>query len=510
MNPLVELQEIEIPPAKAEWMDKDVSPDVWAHGTSELRLAVQLRARGELFRHGVRDATRVFTLIAVDGVVFQLGREGLQALRARGPLPLVGDLLPGGYLGGVQFFVALVISLAFVGAYRRGDAWRSGARWLYGVAIATGLALWAPLWSAGPALVIPQYLFTLGAVLLLLSSGRIPLRHAVSWWRRRGGWIPSAIIVGDLGAIHNAIRSAVFKHPDGYRVDEVVEIDGPATDPRGVGAELARTLLATRASAVFMTGNLSDDQFRQIVEVAQSYQCELNSMSKSLDIAGAMAIPRVCCGVNITALTRPGLKAHEMILKRVFDGGSALVGLILISPLLAMIAIGVRLSSPGPVLFRQVRVGRGGRHFKILKFRSMIRDAEARRGSLQAESLYPDARLFKMENDPRVTPMGKFLRRTSLDELPQLFNVLRGQMALVGPRPPTPDEVELYESRHLCRFDVRPGITGPWQSGGRNLIRDFEQVVLMEKHYIQNWSIISDLKILLKTVPVVLRGVGAG
>ena len=123
--------------------------------------------------------------------------------------------------------------------------------------------------------------------------------------------------------------------------------------------------------------------------------------------------------------------------------------------------------------------------------------------------MYSDARLFKIAQDPRITPLGRFLRRSSLDELPQLFNVLRGDMSLVGPRPPTPKEVELYESRHLCRFDVRPGITGPWQSGGRNLITDFEQIVQMEKHYIQNWSLGMDLKILLKTVPAVLRGVGA-
>jgi lipopolysaccharide/colanic/teichoic acid biosynthesis glycosyltransferase len=155
-------------------------------------------------------------------------------------------------------------------------------------------------------------------------------------------------------------------------------------------------------------------------------------------------------------------------------------------------------------------VGLGGRLFKITKFRSMVHDAEALREDLATRSLYNDLRLFKIKNDPRVTRLGAFLRRSSLDELPQLWNVLSGDMSLVGPRPPLPAEVELYEEHHYTRFDVKPGITGPWQVNGRNLITDFEEVIRLEIDYIREWTLWKDLGILLKTIPAVLYMRGAG
>jgi lipopolysaccharide/colanic/teichoic acid biosynthesis glycosyltransferase len=186
------------------------------------------------------------------------------------------------------------------------------------------------------------------------------------------------------------------------------------------------------------------------------------------------------------------------------------LGLALLCPLFGLIAIAIYLSSPGPIFFRQTRVGLGGRLFKITKFRSMVHDAEALREDLATRSLYNDLRLFKIKNDPRVTRLGAFLRRTSLDELPQLWNVLSGDMSLVGPRPPLPAEVDLYEEHHYTRFDVKPGITGPWQVNGRNLITDFEEVIRLEIDYIREWTLWKDLGILLKTIPAVLYMRGAG
>jgi lipopolysaccharide/colanic/teichoic acid biosynthesis glycosyltransferase len=145
----------------------------------------------------------------------------------------------------------------------------------------------------------------------------------------------------------------------------------------------------------------------------------------------------------------------------------------------------------------------------ITKFRSMVEDAESRRGALAESSMYPDPRLFKVKQDPRVTRVGTFLRRTSLDELPQLINVLRGEMSLVGPRPPLPSEVDLYEEHHYTRFDMKPGMTGPWQVSGRNAITDFEEVIQLETAYIRDWVIWKDLAILLKTIPVVFTMRGA-
>jgi lipopolysaccharide/colanic/teichoic acid biosynthesis glycosyltransferase len=169
----------------------------------------------------------------------------------------------------------------------------------------------------------------------------------------------------------------------------------------------------------------------------------------------------------------------------------------------------VKLSSPGPIFFRQRRVGRAGKAFWIYKFRSMQRDAERQRAELQSRNVYEDVRLFKIRDDPRVTAVGAFLRRSSLDELPQLWNVLRGEMSLVGPRPPVLSEVALYEEHEYSRFEMRPGMTGPWQVNGRNRITSFAEVIRLETDYMRNWSMWKDCSILFRTLPAVFKMDGA-
>jgi exopolysaccharide biosynthesis polyprenyl glycosylphosphotransferase len=183
------------------------------------------------------------------------------------------------------------------------------------------------------------------------------------------------------------------------------------------------------------------------------------------------------------------------------------VGLLVISPILAMIAIAVKLDSAGPVLYRQQRVGKDGRLFSMFKFRSMCQDADRRLEALRAKN-EASGPLFKMRNDPRVTRVGAVLRRWSLDELPQLFNVLRGEMSLVGPRPPLPKEVEKYEPWQLGRLRAVPGLTGLWQVSGRSEV-PFHDMVRLDLHYIRNWSIALDLEILIRTIPAVLTNRGA-
>jgi exopolysaccharide biosynthesis polyprenyl glycosylphosphotransferase len=194
-------------------------------------------------------------------------------------------------------------------------------------------------------------------------------------------------------------------------------------------------------------------------------------------------------------------------LKRATDLAFTCAGLCAIWPILLVIALVVRLDSPGPILYRQQRVGKDGRLFHMLKFRSMYRDADQRRAELSAanEATGP---LFKMRNDPRVTRSGRFLRRTSLDELPQLLNVLRGEMSLVGPRPPLPSEVESYEEWQLGRLRAVPGMTGLWQVSGRSEV-SFHDMVRLDLHYIRNWSLSLDLEILWRTLPAVLGHRGA-
>lgn len=198
----------------------------------------------------------------------------------------------------------------------------------------------------------------------------------------------------------------------------------------------------------------------------------------------------------------------QLFLKRCLDVAGALAGLGLTVFLFPFIALAIRLNSPGPLLFRQVRVGENGRLFTCWKFRSMYQDAERQKRELIPLNEMNGA-IFKIRNDPRVTRVGKFLRRMSLDELPQFWNVLRGEMSLVGTRPPTPDEVAGYEYKHRKRICIKPGITGLWQVSGRNEIRNFDEVVRLDIEYIDQWSLWLDVKILMKTFRVLLARNGA-
>jgi lipopolysaccharide/colanic/teichoic acid biosynthesis glycosyltransferase len=199
------------------------------------------------------------------------------------------------------------------------------------------------------------------------------------------------------------------------------------------------------------------------------------------------------------------LDIPQLAVKRAMDLSLTFLGLAVIWPVFPLVALAIKLDSRGPVFFRQVRAGVGGRPFEIVKFRTMRVGADKEKESLQHLNEYPDERLFKIKVDPRVTRLGRFLRQSSLDELPQLWNVLNGDMSLVGPRPCVPEELKHYCAHDLTRLFVVPGVTGPWQVGGRNEILDFNQVVRLERDYIQNWSILKDLEILARTVPAVFR-----
>lgn len=211
----------------------------------------------------------------------------------------------------------------------------------------------------------------------------------------------------------------------------------------------------------------------------------------------------------------PTLKFHsvslnesQLFMKRVLDLVGSLAGILLFG--IAYIIFGplIKLETPGPVLFKQDRVGRNGRVFKIWKFRSMGIDAEARKKELLASNEM-SGNMFKMQDDPRVTRIGRFIRRTSIDELPQFFNVFKGDMSLVGTRPPTVSEVQHYQRHHLKRISITPGITGKWQISGRSDIQDFEEVVRLDSDYIADWNVWDDIKILFKTIEVVLKKSGS-
>ena len=213
--------------------------------------------------------------------------------------------------------------------------------------------------------------------------------------------------------------------------------------------------------------------------------------------------------------------SKELMLKRLMDITGGLVGCLITGILFIFVAPAIYISSPGPIFFAQERVGKNGRKFKMYKFRSMYVDAEARKAELMKDNKLGDGKMFKMDFDPRVignkilpdgthkTGIGDFIRRTSIDEFPQFFNVLKGDMSIVGTRPPLISETNLYELHHRARLAIKPGITGLWQVSGRSDITDFEEVVRLDKEYIENWNIGLDIKILFKTVLVVLKKDGS-
>jgi exopolysaccharide biosynthesis polyprenyl glycosylphosphotransferase len=226
-----------------------------------------------------------------------------------------------------------------------------------------------------------------------------------------------------------------------------------------------------------------------------------------LDVAGPRTTIRPIAGLPLLHVDHPEFTGARWLIKSVFDRAAAITALVLLFPVLAVLALAIKLGGRGPVLFRQTRVGKNGEAFSLYKFRTMIVDAEQRKAQLIALN-ESDGVLFKMRKDPRVTRVGAFLRRYSLDELPQLINVLIGNMSLVGPRPALPAEAILYADHVRRRLAVRPGITGLWQVNGRSDL-PWDEAVRLDVRYVENWSFVLDLQILWKTWSAVISGAGA-
>ena len=229
------------------------------------------------------------------------------------------------------------------------------------------------------------------------------------------------------------------------------------------------------------------------------YELDVDSGTKYLNIIG---------GYPTVAFAQREIPLYMIAMKRLLDIMGAIVGLFITGVIMIIIGPLIKFESPGPLFFSQKRVGRNGRIFRIYKFRSMYADAEERKKELMEQNEM-DGLMFKMTDDPRITKIGKFIRKTSIDELPQFWNVLKGDMSLVGTRPPTVDEFEQYKGYHKRRLSMTPGLTGVWQVSGRSDITDFEEIVSMDVEYIKNWSLKRDIEIILKTIQVVLHSDGA-
>jgi exopolysaccharide biosynthesis polyprenyl glycosylphosphotransferase len=259
--------------------------------------------------------------------------------------------------------------------------------------------------------------------------------------------------------------------------------------------------------AVLACPELNGVQLRRLAWALEKTNTDLCLAPALLDVAGPRTNVRATAGLPLLYMDHPDLSGLRQIIKGVFDRVAAAAALFVLAPLMLAIAVTIRLEDGGPALFKQVRVGRDGNPFKLYKFRTMVVDAEKQKAAL-AEKDEGAGLMFKIRADPRITRTGSTLRRWSLDELPQLINVLFGQMSLVGPRPALPEEAARYGDHVRRRLAVRPGITGLWQIHGRSDL-PWEEAIRLDLRYVENWSLALDLLILWKTLPAAVRGHGA-
>ena len=450
-----------------------------------------------------------FGTIAAAGAIAVLGRD------------VLGGFVPETYSAGsipvvAVVFVGLWLSiLAAVGAYRIEKIGVGSPEFnaiLLGTCFAAGaMGVSAYLTAYNLSRGFFILLFVVGLPLLLVE--RFVMRRLVRVFRSRGLLCAPVILVGDhehADSIAAVLRRATFL---GYRVVGVLS-PTPADDmtPGGLPVlgsldDIIPAIEETSAQAVIFTDGAlpSANHFNRLARQLEDQDAQLVVVPGLTDVSAARMNLRPVGGLPLVYVESPRALLAMRWSKRLFDIVGAGVALLLAAPVMALIALAIKAEDGGPVVFKQIRVGLKGETFSFYKFRSMAVDAEQRLAALQSDL---GGVLFKKRNDPRVTRVGRFIRRLSLDELPQLLNVLQGQMSLVGPRPALPREVAQYQRDVHRRLDVRPGLTGLWQVSGRSDL-SWDDTVRLDLYYVDNWSLLQDLMILTRTVGAVLNSRGA-
>jgi exopolysaccharide biosynthesis polyprenyl glycosylphosphotransferase len=359
---------------------------------------------------------------------------------------------------------------------------------------------------------LEELVIATGLLLCARAVGRASLIHA----RKRGACTHRVIVVGSAPAARRLVDE-MHRGGSAYQV-----VGACTTTPRDsmplleaqipVMGDVKQALTAALrmgADTIAVTAGegVEPRTLRQLAWQLEGTGIHLLVSPALTEIAGSRIHIRPVSGLPLLHVEEPELSGGRQLAKSTMDRSTAILALVLLSPMLLTVGLVVRLTSTGPAFFRQERVGRHGKTFRMVKFRSMFVDAEARRAELEKEN-ENDGIIFKIRNDPRITPVGRVIRRLSIDELPQLINVARGQMSLVGPRPPLPGEVARYGDEVRRRLLVRPGLTGLWQVSGRSDLA-WDEAVRLDLHYVENWSLMLDLTIIAKTVRAVLSADGA-
>lgn len=429
-----------------------------------------------------------------------------------GGLPLASAAAVGGICAVLWPLVAFICGLYSAGDLR---SWVSGVpdmRWLLFIALAVSWPLHATagwLGSTTPgraALVASLVTFV---VSVCGRAGARGIAHASERLRERTLIVGSGVVAAEVAdKLRTHTEAGLI--PVGIIDDEVHEAIGLDLPCLGSLGELGEVIAGHRVDRVIIAfTQASHQQLLNVIRTCRDDRVPVHVVPRLYEfLDGARELDNVG-GLPLISLGVPRLSTVSHAAKRALDVVVSFATMVLAAPAFAAIALAIKLESPGPVFFRQVRVGRGGERFELLKFRSMYNGADARKSELLAVNDVQDGVMFKIYEDPRVTPVGAFLRRYSLDEFPQMVNVLRGQMSLVGPRPlVVPEADALAEQWHRRRQDLRPGLTGPWQIYGRSTI-PFHDMVRLDYQYVANWSLGRDFQILLATAPAVLSGRGA-
>jgi exopolysaccharide biosynthesis polyprenyl glycosylphosphotransferase len=360
-------------------------------------------------------------------------------------------------------------------------------------------------------------LLAIPLVILLDLLARWVLRTRLYRERREGRCLQRTIVVGAPWAVRDCVAQLRHETNHGLHVVGVCLPDGaerpsgldPSVPVVGSFGTVAQAVATVDADTVTVLSNaeLSGSALRRLAWSLERTGTELVVGSGLIEVAGPRITVRPVAGLPLLHVERPRLSGAGRLTKAIYDRLFAIMALVLLAPVFLAICCWIRLHDGGPALFRQVRVGLNGKEFTLYKFRTMVTDAEKLKSDLLADNEH-DGVLFKIRQDPRITAPGRVLRRWSLDELPQLLNILLGHMSLVGPRPPLPDEVAMYGDDVRRRLLVKPGLTGLWQVSGRASL-SWEDSILLDLRYVENWSLPLDLHILWRTGRAVIRGVGA-
>ena len=438
-----------------------------------------------------------------------------------GPITAFNDVPFADYAPwGLVLSLMLVALLSIEGHYvfRRRLSWIESAYSIAGATLVAVALLIVILYGVRPTaqsrLMLPYAVLTTIALLGVLRAGE-GWRHRRAL--KRGHGALRTVIVG-AGESGRAIMRNIVAMPGlGYQVVGFLDDDEGKRSrtigrfkPLGTTKDLVAVLENELVDLVVITLPWeARSRIEHLIETCEERSVGVRIVPDLLQLSLNRMVTESFNGIPLIAVRAPALKAEgwSSRVKRALDVVFSLGLLLIGSPILAVVAAAILLESRGPVLYRQPRVGRNGQPFTLLKFRSMIVGAESRHASMRDKNEV-EGPIFKMRRDPRTTRVGRVIRRLSLDELPQLWNVMRGDMSLVGPRPPMPSEVVEYQEWHRRRLDVAPGMTGLWQVSGRSKLT-FDEMVMLDLFYAENWSLFLDLKILLRTVPTVLRGTGA-